>query len=235
MKEIRFIDSAYPDAHDIKEFSWFGRIDEDLKLWFDLHLKTDDYYSKEEDIEEEDEDEDDEGEYTSDLQWKSKIVWDNYHCCTMSSSYWSDEQGILLNASGDKFDFSRVENHIFKLDTLPLGDDVDYDDLAFSIYLLGHDTCANHTIQFAKTTHDQFRINWIGNVALTYGGFTDFDHSFEAVIEDVFFEGFRYPQEWTQEQALENFSKVLVDVEQWELVDLNPKSFKREYKLMRRG
>ncbi|MCC9043512.1 hypothetical protein LNQ81_12600 [Myroides sp. M-43] len=234
MREIRFIDSAYPDAHNIKEFSWFGRIDQDYKLWFDLHLKTDDYYSKEEDMEDEQEDEDQE-EYTSDAQWKSKIVWDNYHCCTMSSSYWSDDQGILLSDAENKFSFSEIDSQVFELDKLPLADDVEYDDLAFGIYLLGHDTCANHTIQFTHLGNGEFSIKWTGNVALTYGGFYDFDHCFEASIENVCFEGFHYPQQWTQDQALANFSKVLVDIENWEFVDLNPKSFKREYKLMRKG
>lgn len=43
---IFFIGNPYPLGHVIKEFGWSGRLDEDGEIYFDFHLKTDDYYAE---------------------------------------------------------------------------------------------------------------------------------------------------------------------------------------------
>lgn len=79
ISKIYFIDNPYPNGHNIEEFSWSGRIDEYGSIYFDFHLKTENYYAND------DENEEDEAEGLSD--WDSKIVWGNYqHTSSMLSS-----------------------------------------------------------------------------------------------------------------------------------------------------
>lgn len=233
MRTITFIDSAYPKAHQLEAFSWSGRLDEAGKLWFDLHLKSQDYYRSEgeEYIEEEEEDDDDDTIYDSWNSWQSKIVWDNYHQCTISSSYWSDEQGICIGDEANPFCFSALQDRVFHLDTLPLSEEETEQEVAFGIYLLGHDWCANHRLAFKALNNGSYDIHWSGKIALAYGGFYDYLHDFQAHITDATFDGFYFPTSWTLEEATDRFKKVLHSIEPYTFVDLNPKSHKREYKL----
>jgi len=69
ISKIYFIDNPYPNGHKIETFSWSGRIDEYGFIWFDFHLKPENYYANDdENIEEEDED-------LSDRDFK--ILWEN--------------------------------------------------------------------------------------------------------------------------------------------------------------
>ncbi|WP_158963232.1 hypothetical protein [Myroides fluvii] len=234
MRTIKFIASAYPKEHQIEAFTWSGRLDESGKLWFDLHLKTQDYYRSEgeEYSEEEEEELEDDTPYTSLVEWQSKSVWDNYHQCILSSVYWSDEKGILLCDKGESFRFDALHNKVFSLDALPLSDDKIESDLAFGIYLLGHDLCANHRLVFTPLDQGTWDIKWEGNIALAYGGFYEYIHEFQAHITDAVFEGFYFPTSWSIEEATTRFKAVLADFENYEFLDRNPKSNKREYKLM---
>lgn len=234
MRTIKFIDSAYPKTHLLEEFTWSGRLDDFGRLWFDLHLKSQDYYLSEGEDYIDDEDDDD-SENTSINQWQSAIVWDNYHQCTISSAYWSNDRGILLTEGEERFNFDSVNNKQFLLDTLPLSDDKLESDLAFEIYLHGHDLCANHNLVFTKLDNGLFDIKWNGMVALAYSGFYEFIHEFNAHIPDAIFDGFYFPTTWSLDEASERFKKVLTNFEKYEFVDLNPKSNKREYKLMLSG
>lgn len=126
-----------------------------------------------------------------------------------------------------------MESATYKVDNLPLSKKQEEEDkMTFNIYLLGHDSCANHTISFERTSTPNFSMDWNGLIALTYGEFETFDHQFNATITDATFEGFHYPQSWTLEEATLRFKKVLLDFDSFEFIDLNPKSNKREYKLM---
>ena len=61
-----------------------------------------------------------------------------------------------------------------------IGDD---DNLAFHIYLLGHDSVANHRISFQRVGNSNlFDIVWTGDIALTYVGDYMLEHAFEARI-----------------------------------------------------
>ncbi|MGG5577556.1 hypothetical protein ACPDHL_09465 [Myroides sp. C15-4] len=233
MRTITFIDSAYPKAHQLEAFIWSGRLDEAGTLWFDLHLKSQYYYRSEgeEYIEEEEEEEGEDTVYDSWNSWQSKIVWDNYHQCTLSSSYWSDEEGICIGDEEHPFDFRELQDRVFTLDTLPLPADWTEEDAAFGIYLLGHDWCANHNLQFTALANGLYDIQWKGKIALAYGGFYEYLHDFEARITDATFDGFYFPTAWSLEEATDRFKKVLRSFEQYTFVDLNPKSHKREYKL----
>ncbi|MTG98432.1 MULTISPECIES: hypothetical protein [Myroides] len=227
-REIVFKDSAYPEPHQLKEFVWSGRMDLEGRLWFDLHLKSKDYYDSEENTDEEDdyEEEDFDGPYTSELHWKSKIVWDNYHQCILSSTYWSDEQGILLSDGSKKVDLFDKDEFGFQLDVLPLAEDFYESEPSFSIYLLGHDQCANHNITFSKQHDKKYTIHWKGQIALTYGGFEEFDHAFSIVAESISFIGFTYPEDWSRKEAEEKFSKVLTHFDQFEFVAIDSAQIK---------
>jgi hypothetical protein len=223
VSKIYFLNNPYPSGHKIVTFNWSGRIDEDGFIWFDFHLKTEDYYAND------DPDGDEEDEDVSD--WDSKGVWGNYHTCTLSSTYWGEERGIRINNPDEKLDFDAVVKNALFSNDLPSEQDFDDDDLAFNIYLLGHDSCADHEIRFLKTDNNQYDITWTGKIALTYAGDVEFSHDFKAEIFSAEFEGFHYPKTWSVEKATEVFKAKLVNFEAYEFVDLNPKSNKREYKL----
>ena len=220
---IYFKGNPYSKGHRIKKFIWSGRLDANEQLWFDFHLETDDYYSEDDDEEDDKEDSD----------WEAKSVWENYHSCTLSSTKWKS-QGIEIDTTNRKFDFDSLLLNDLTVDTLPLEDDLDFDDLSFHIYLLGHDSCAGHRIKFSKNNTDSFDIEWSGKIALTYGGEDEFKHDFSAFIQDVTFDGFYLPKNFGIEKAKKVFDNKLNNIENFEFVDLNPKSNKREYKLCQR-
>ena len=222
IQRIYFLDNPYPNGHQIKEFVWSGRLDESEKLWFDFHLETDDYYAEDEtgDLDEPESD------------WKAKSVWGNYHNCTISSTYWGELGGIRIDNSVNKFHFDNLLQTELSVDTLPIEDNFDYEGLAFHIYLLGHDSCADHKLKFSK--NENYDIEWTGKIALTYGGDYEFKYEFIGIIQNIKFDGFHFPNTWTIEKAKEIFDSKLSNFEEFEFVDLNPKSNKREFKLAQR-
>jgi hypothetical protein len=231
---ILFKNNPYPNGHVIKQFVWGGHMDEDDKFYFDFHLKTDNYYAEDPNHFSDAEPTEEELDAES---WDSKIVWGNYHTCTMSSTYWGSN-GILIdanqfNAAQPKLNFAKWSSMRLTADTLPtdlvMPADLEWDDLALHIYLLGHDACANHQIDITQNGAT-FNIAWIGKIALAYMGEDEFKHDFSATISDVKFDGFNYPQTLSQAQAREYFAKVIANLDDFEFVDLNPKSNTREYK-----
>ena len=192
-------------------------MDEDENPWFDFHLETEKYY-EEDSFDDEDNEEED---------WKAKIVWSNYHKCTISSTEW-DTGGFRLDTQNKKFSFSTLANQTFLIDTLPLKRNFDYEDLAFKIYLLGHDSCAGHEISFTKQNNLAFHILWKGKIALTYSGEEEFNYEFIALIDSAEFDGFYLPKGVTKEKAINIFSEKMDSLENFELVEL---TVERKYKL----
>lgn len=231
---ISFIDSAYPGPHNLCELSWSGRLDHKGQLWFDLHLISEDYYAHSDDSENESEDDDMEGDYTSLQYWQDRDVWINYHRCILSSTYWSEAKGFLVNnaeGAGDAlFNFNQLGGKTYHLDTQPLENEATS---AFSLYLLGHDACNNHMIRFRAQDNGKFHILWQGFIALFYSGFTEFQHSFIADLTDVTFDGFHYPTEWSLAQAEIAFKRVLADMDHYQFVPLDPNAARLQYKLVK--
>lgn len=225
---ITFIDSAYPEPHNLRELVWSGRLDNQGKLWFDLHLISEDYYANEPDDIEDEETEDD--EYTSLAYWQSKDLWNNYHNCILSSTHWSDEQGFIVGDVNHPFDFTMLNGKTFHLDSEPSLED---ETCAFSIYLAGHDACTNHQITFNQQANGTFHILWQGDIALFYSGFTEFIHQFKANLADVNFDGFYFPKDWSLDKATAEFQKILKDFENYEFAVINPKHNFPQYKLVR--
>jgi hypothetical protein len=180
---IHFPGNPWPEGHALTEFAWTVRVVDGV-VWCDLHLRSADYYA-ERDIEldeDEDEDEDD-----HDSSWEAPGVWGNYHRCTLSSTFWDNDRGFPLCAIED-FTPAWLDGRTFEVDTITNGtlEGVELDDLAFHVYLLGHDSVANHRITFHRIgDSDRFDIAWTGDIALTYAGDDDLAHRFEARISAV--------------------------------------------------
>ncbi len=172
---IRFPGNPWPEGHALEEFAWTARLVEG-RVWFDLHLRSRPYYD-ERDIEE-DEDAGHDGD------WQSPGVWGNYHRCTLSSTFWGGEGGFPV-CEAALYTPEWLDGRTFEVDRAE-GEIPDADDLAFHLYLLGHDGAANHRIRFQRTDDgDRFDIAWDGNIALTYVGNHALAHGFQARIVGV--------------------------------------------------
>lgn len=210
MNRIFFKGNPYPNGHQIEEFVWSGRLKKDRGLIFDFHLLSADYYAEDNSEEEEDDDK---------PSWKSKIVWGNYHQCTMSSTYWND-QGAVVGSPESKMDFNNLLNKELIIDSVQPGEEYDAEEFAFSIYLLGHDACANHKIAFTKQyDKSTFDIEWKGNIALVYSGGHEFEYSFEAVITKVKFEGIILDKNLSNKTNEELLNKCVVDSSAFEIIN----------------
>ena len=172
---IVFAGSPWPEGHAIEEFEWTARAVGDA-LWFDLHLRSAGY-----DAEREIEDNED-GNESSD--WQCPGVWGNYHACILSSTYWGGEGGFRVCALGE-CSADWLDGRRFEVDPVE-GVIEDPDERAFHIYLLGHDSVANHRIEFRRIgDSERFDILWTGEIALTYAGEDELAHRFEARVTAV--------------------------------------------------
>ena len=211
---IFFPGNPWPGGHVIRDFKWSGRLDPATGVWFDFTLISNDYYAEDELHAEEEEDDTAEG-------WTSKAVWANYQHCTISSR---DYRGILAGNAMHKFDWQTLADNPLKADTLPLPEDFDQDtDVAFSIYLLGHDDCAGHVMRFREAEYGTFQLQWEGAVALSYGGDFNFRYRFNALVQNAIFEGFRLPSDITDTELEGLLEKYMVDPAAWQRAGENPR------------
>jgi len=171
---IYFENNPWPEGHPIKAFDWSAKV-KDGYVWFDFHLESADYYS-ERDIED-----DEDTEYGSD--WAAPIVWGNYHSCTLSTNYWHEGGFKVCKASDYSPEF--LDGYEVLVDMHPERIQ-EWDDLAFHIYLLGHDAAACHKIKFNRDQlSGKFSIIWHGRIAQAYIGDYEFRHDFNANISDL--------------------------------------------------
>ncbi|MEU7633077.1 hypothetical protein AB0C34_24390 [Nocardia sp. NPDC049220] len=209
---IVFPGNPWPDGHAIEEFAWTGRIDPAGRLWFDLHLRSADYNTERmpEDDADEHEDKDD---------WSSPIVWHNYHCCTLSSTYWGEDDGTGLRAAEPGRAFLLTANQPQRLmaDPLPLAQFDDVESLAFNIYLLGHDSVADQEVSFTRRADGTHDIDWQGRIALTYVSRYEFEYGFRARISGATLDFIRFPAHFSVEQARRRLAAVLDAPEEFEL------------------
>jgi hypothetical protein len=175
---IYFPQNPWPAGHPITEFTWSCKaVGNDA--WFDFNLLSADYDAELEVC--------DDPSITDD--WRSPIVWGNFHSCILSSTYWSAEareaiRGVRCCALAE-YDPGNLDGVTLEADPLPIGD-WDSRRRAFLIYLLGHDTVAGHSLRFIRAADaGTYDIVWTGRIALTYGGQRSFDHEFRAEIARV--------------------------------------------------
>lgn len=171
---IYFKDNPWPEGHPIKEFTWSAK-EVDGNVWFDMHLKSADYYSERNIEYGQDTD------YPSD--WEAPIVWNNYHSCTLSSNYWHN--GGFKVCTKEEYTPEFLNGLEVEVDSHPKLPE-NLDDLAFHIYLLGHDAVAQHRIKFERIGDSmRFKIIWSGKIALAYSGDYEFKHDFYALISNA--------------------------------------------------
>nr|WP_041114412.1 hypothetical protein [Bacillus badius] len=207
MDRIYFADNPWPNGHRIAAFKWGAhfKYGEEAELagraglYFDLHIETADYYEEDAD-EEEEEDQDQDEEALSD--WQAKIVWGNYHSCTLSSEEWGDK-GFLVGSDQAPFDPEALDGKEFAVDFLSQEEQelIDFDQTAFDVYLLGHDAAAFHTIAFTKKAGAVYQIDWKGKLALAYVGDYEFKYDFHTSITAASFSGIAIPAELTDDEA----------------------------------
>ena len=178
--------NPWAEGHAIQNFSWSARL-ERSGLWFDLHLQSADYNAEDSNAEDSATEEDFD---TSQSDWQSKIVWNNYHRCTLSSTRW-DGTGFQVGSKAQPLNFDALSEQEFVVDPLP----VDFDQTRpFNIYLLGHDTAADHRIRFSQqSTPTHFSVDRRSRIASSYAGSDQFHYEFEAHVDSTKFEGIQLP------------------------------------------
>ncbi|GIG85127.1 hypothetical protein [Plantactinospora endophytica] len=210
---IWFPGNPWPDGHRVTEFAWTGRLDGTGRLWFDLMLESADYDADDEDLEEaEDEDiDDDEDDDVEDFL--ARNVWQNYHSCTLGST-WEDATGLVAATPGRPFRLAGPEPQRLTADPLPIADP--HAAPAFRIYLLGHDSVAEHQIEITPEPGggERYRIGWQGRVALTYTGDSEFRYTFRADLRDVELGHVDIPETLSVDEARQRLTE-LVNVPEW--------------------
>lgn len=189
---ILFPGNPWPNGHLITMFRWFAGIrplEEDLiegrELRFVMgmrfELQTEEYYAADNEsarVEEENYED----------NWKAKASWENYHRCYIGPSATSYSPGIICSDGTKKFKFD-CETYSFSADPLPIDPEEFYNENVFGIYLLGHDTVADHKIFLHNRQADgSYTVDWTGKIALTYSGEEEFLHDFVAHVEGVRFD-----------------------------------------------
>lgn len=206
---IAFEDNPWPKGHRLEAFAWSGRLFPGRGVTFDFDLRTANYYEDDDPNEPDDDGE----EFVSD--WKSKVVWGNYHSCILSSVEWGGSDGILVGTAKKPIDLEALDGVKFRVDKLPLPMS---GTPTFATYLLGHDSVADHTIAFKclrDDSSDGYDIEWRGKIALTYAGDTEFRHRFEASMDRVTFDGFRIPEGLDGTSAAIELGRFVTGGEQW--------------------
>lgn len=191
---IWFPGNPWPGGHRIRTFAWGGLLDPEAGLRFAFELTSEDYDAEDPPGLDGDDDGDDEPE----ADFGTRAVWLNYHRCRIDPS-----AGFVVGTPDEPLDFDALADHTFAVDHL---DDVagfdDPDDLAFHIYLLGHDSVADHRIRFTAGHRPlAFALEWDGRIALTYVGEEEFAHRFRARVGQAVFQGFLVPDEVDDEAA----------------------------------
>ncbi len=200
---IYFLNNPYPNGHLIKEFVWTGRIIPDKGIYFDFHLETEEY-CKETPRNNPDED----------IDWESPGVWENYGQCTISSYFYGNE-GILIGSKDKPFNFQEICNSVIYADTLTNAKELIKQDTGFHIYILGHDSCANHRFELIGKDK-KHSIKWSGKIALSYAGQNEYKYDFQAIINDVTFSGFKSSPNHSKEDNIAYLRKSIIDFEKYD-------------------
>ena len=170
---IFFKGNPWPEGHPIREFAIKAKVIDDA-VWFEVSLKTEDYYAERE------LDDDDCPEAAGD--WESPTVWGNFHQCSIST----DESGGFRVCPVARYNRNFLDGLELEVDP-----DIDlieneWDEFTFQIYLLGHDAVTKHHFRFDRMPgSDLFKVRWSAKIALAYVGDYDFDYCFSAEIANV--------------------------------------------------
>jgi hypothetical protein len=202
---IWFPGNPWPDGHRVAEFQWKGWLSPEDGAGFGFSLETAAY-----DADDHDADDDYENDFGS------KIVWTNYGRATIRPS-----QGFVAGTPDEPLDFGRLSEREFHVDPLDqVAEYEDHDDYAFHVYLLGHDSVADHRIRFpVRQAPFRFDIAWTGRVALTYIGETEFEYEFRAQVSGADFTGFEVPHDLNDDDAQALLARCVRDADAFRLDD----------------
>ncbi|MFE3456425.1 hypothetical protein ACFXKD_02695 [Nocardiopsis aegyptia] len=188
---IWFPGNPWPDGHRIRTFVWGGLLDPEGAVRFAFELTSADYAADEPPEPGTDDDDRPGSDFTS------PPVWRNYHRCDISPS-----RGFVVGTPDAPLDFGALDGRTFRVDRLEDVADLEDDDVAFHLYLLGHDSVADHRVRFtAGASPFVFALEWDGRIALTYAGEEEFEHRFRARVGRARFRGFHVPDELDDEAA----------------------------------
>jgi hypothetical protein len=200
---IWFPGNPWPDGHRIRAFAWGGLLDPEAGLRFAIELTSEDYDADDPPGLDDDGDDD-----RPETDFESRSVWQNYHRCVIRPA-----PGFVVGTPEEPLDFDSLADRTFRVDRL---EDVagleDPDDVAFHLYLLGHDSVADHRVRF--TTGDSpsaFGLEWDGRIALTYVGEEEFGYRFRARVGRAVFQGFQVPDRLDDEAADRLFAACVRD------------------------
>ena len=192
--------NPWPEGHAIKHCYLDARLYEGPLLQLTIHLETKDYR------------ENDDGEFLDNNRegnWESKVAWNNYHSCNID--------GVILRATLDNpVSIDSLESSAHVVDQLP--DAIDKfmeDELEFSIYLLGHDSVADHRIEFGTSSESGLPMKWTGRIALSYSGEYDFDYAFALETTLKSLERVWYPEDWDDAKAEKTLASLLKEADQF--------------------
>ena len=203
---IYFPCNPWPAGHAIEALEWSGRLESERGLVFDLHLESAKYYAEDEGLD---------GDIDDDF--RSPIVWGNYHACSLSSTKWGSN-GWVVGTAEVPFAFSSLADRVLVADALdsPELDVTDLDERAFHIYLLGHDDVAEHRIHF-QPAGEHWNVAWKGRIALAYAGDYEFRYEFHAEATGVGFSGFRVDDALSDDEAHSLFARCCQDAAAFQL------------------
>lgn len=186
-------DNPWPEGHSVKEIQFYGILKEN-GVYLHLEIKSENYYAKEgykaiqAPARKHDEMLDARGIKDN---WRFYASWLNYHACHIYPN-----NDLLLGNENNPFSINKFSNLELSADNPPPEEKqwggLDFDNMFFHCYILGHDAVGHHHIHITSATDSlTYHIDWKGKIALTYGGDEAFKHSFEVQLRDLSFEGFK--------------------------------------------
>jgi len=210
---IWFVGNPWPAGHRIAELAWEGWLDPTGEVRFGFFLESVYYLA-----------EDPPGAPDKEpgaTFTPSRSVWDNYGECTIRTG-----SGFVVGTSKQPLDFAALAEREFLVD--PLDGLSEPDDEAFTVYLLGHDSIADHRIRFPVRHADfRFGLEWTGRAALTYVGDTEYRYAFRVRAGDVPFRGFAVPRMMDDDAACALLAECVVDASRFTIVAAGRNRFLR--------
>ncbi len=203
---IWFPGNPWPNGHRIAEFRWSGWLDPDDGLRFGFWLESADYHA-------------DDPPATGDDDpvvpfGRSRHTWLNYGRCTIRPS-----MGFVAGTPAEPLDLDTLTDRTFVVDPPDeVADFEDDDEFAFHLYLLGHDSVADHRIRFPQRHGPvTFAVAWTGRIALTDIGEQDFSYEFRAQVGAAELTGIRVPGELDDTAAADLLGRCLRNAAGFEL------------------
>ncbi|MEO1435249.1 MAG: hypothetical protein AAFV80_06900, partial [Bacteroidota bacterium] len=184
--------NPWPNGHGLEKVRFYATLSGD-GIHLHLELKSEKYYAAEgwENIHEIAEAHDFKlEEQNEEDEWLYYACWLNYHACHLQPN-----KKVVLGNAEQPFSMDQLNGLQLILDDPPPIEKnwggIDFDNLYFHCYVLGHDAVGHHHIKIQATSQsNHFDIDWTGKIALAYIGEEEFRYDFTIQIRNIPFEGF---------------------------------------------